>query len=189
MHVEVDCLSVFPLRSNLCSCSLARSTINLSISSSSRDFISRVILYELDKKSSKHNDSHGQIITKGDCIQVADTTRHAPSSENNTISRRLNLLRPVRAAIISFPLKVISPLRGGGDSCSYSCVCGLLGVDEILDRSDLHVIPRRLEHEDENGFIGEWSAARAFTVQLRLYMISCAQRHFESVRVALMHQA
>ena len=68
-----------------------------------------------------------------------------------------DLLRSVRARrSFHFPPKVISPLRRGrGSSCSCSRVCRLLGIDEILDRSDLHFISGRLEREDENGFIGE----------------------------------
>jgi hypothetical protein len=47
-------------------------------------------------------------------------------------------------------------------------VCGLLGVDEVLDGSDLDLISRRAEREDEYRFVGERCAARAFTMQLRL---------------------
>ena len=64
-------------------------------------------------------------------------------------------------------LKVNSPLRGGG---SGSGVCGLLGVDEIVDGGDLDLFSwaRRAEREDEDGFVGERIAARAFAEHLRL---------------------
>jgi hypothetical protein len=53
-------------------------------------------------------------------------------------------------------------------SGSSSGVCGLLGVDKILDFCDIDLISRRAEREDEYGFVGERCAARAFTMQLRL---------------------
>jgi hypothetical protein len=66
-------------------------------------------------------------------------------------------------------LKVNSPLRRGGGG-SGSGVCGLLGVDEIVDGSDLDLFSwaRRAEREDEDGFVGERIAARAFAEHLRL---------------------
>jgi len=65
-------------------------------------------------------------------------------------------------------LKVNSPLRRGGGSGSG--VCGLLGVDEIVDGGDLDLFSwaRRAEREDEDGFVGERIAARAFAEHLRL---------------------
>jgi hypothetical protein len=78
------------------------------------------------------------------------------------------------------PPRVNSPLRSSG-----SGVCGLLGVDEILDGSDLDLFSRarRAEREDEYGFVGERMAARGIAEQLRLnktYAMREAQKRFKS---------
>jgi hypothetical protein len=97
--------------------------------------------------------SHGNSATKRYCIQVTDT-RHAPLRRKSYHTTWLGSIMSRQGGNHSFPPKVtVSPLRGRGGSCS--CVCGLLGIDEILDRSYLHVISRRLEREDENRFVGE----------------------------------
>jgi hypothetical protein len=56
--------------------------------------------------------------------------------------------------------------RGRGCSSGGSELCGQLGVDKVLDGSDLDVISRA-EREDENRFVGE-RAARAIAVKPRL---------------------
>jgi hypothetical protein len=67
-----------------------------------------------------------------------------------------------------------SPLRSSGNGCCS--ICGLLGVDKILDGSDLDAISRRAKRENEDGLVGERSAAGAFTEQLRLEKNTCHAR-------------
>jgi hypothetical protein len=114
---------------------LACSTVNLNISSSSRDFTGQ---------------SPPVKVLQKDTVKYS-SCRHPTRS---TFKLGENHTTPLRSDLL-FPPKVISPLRRRRRSCRCSRVCGLLRIDEILDRSDLHVISRRLEREDENRFIGE----------------------------------
>lgn len=102
---------------------------------------------------------HGKAFSQEDDsrqCRIPAKHRHPYITHFSEQSKTLRSITPrVRGRSSQF-LKVNSPLRGGGSSSS-SGVCGLLGVDEIVDGSDLDLFSwaRRTEREDEDGFVGE----------------------------------